>query len=150
MTDSRNHDPADALAAMTSGAVRQDVEPRDAGDVGDDFMAAPAPDPSVFAPRRRPTRHLLTERQIHARRTLIPVLLTCGVLMPLVGSLKWLRGVGSPFAAWPIWPPIVLSACGVALLALAVANMMQVRQLSRRTPPPLPREITPAARGLTR
>jgi len=132
MAHSRKDDPADALAAMTSGAaggggVNDDPA---ASASSDDIVAAPAPDASVFAPRR-PTRDLVADRQIHNRRTLIPILLTCGVLMPAVGALKWVRGPESPFSAWPVWAPIALGACGVVLLLLAVANMMQVRQMMR-------------------
>ena len=122
-------DAADALAAMTGGAVRNDVE---APPGGDEMLAAPPPDPSVFAPKHS-TRDLLAERRIHHRRTLIPILLTCGVLMPAVGSLKWARGPDSPFSSWPIWAPVVLSLCGVVMLALAVVNMMQVRRLMSGT-----------------
>ncbi len=140
MADSREHDPADALAAMTGdgggddAGAEDDVEMR--GGVDDpNLSGAPAPDASVFAPRRS-TRDLIAERRIHNRRTLIPILLTCGVLMPAVGSLKWLRGPESPFATWPTWAPLVLVACGVLLLLLAIANMTQVRQMMmRRTPP---------------
>ena len=132
MAHSRKDDPADALAAMTSGAaggggVNDDPA---ASASSDDIVAAPAPDASVFAPRR-PTRDLVADRQIHNRRTLIPILLTCGVLMPAVGALKWVRGPESPFSAWPVWAPIALGACGIVLLLLAVANMMQVRQMMR-------------------
>ena len=118
-------DAAEALAAMTEGGVRNDVE---APLGGDEMLAAPPPDPSVFAPRYS-TRDLLAERRIHHRRTLIPILLTCGVLMPLVGSLKWVRGPDSPFASWPIWAPVLLAMSGAALLALAFANMRQVKRM---------------------
>jgi hypothetical protein len=135
MADSREHDPADALAAMTSGGGGDVVEER-VGD--DDMMAAPAPDASVFAPRRS-TRDLVAERRLRNRRTLIPILLTCGVLMPAVGALKWLRGAESPFSAWPVWAPLALIGFGIVLLSLSIANMMQVRQLMQQTPSP-PRE----------
>jgi hypothetical protein len=135
MTDSREDDPADALAAMAGGAgdgdAYADTDERTGDD--DEILAAPAPDPSVFAPRR-PTRDLIAERRIHNRRTLIPILLTCGVLMPAVGALKWLRGPESPFAAWPMWVPLLLLGCGVVLLLLAAANMMQVRQMMSSEP----------------
>jgi hypothetical protein len=110
------------------------------GTSGDDpnLSGAPAPDASVFAPRCS-TRDLIAERRIHNRRTLIPILLTCGVLMPAVGSLKWLRGPESAFATWPIWAPLLLVACGVLLLLLAIANMVQVRHMMRRTPLPTDR-----------
>jgi hypothetical protein len=128
MAETRREDAADALAAMTGGTVRNDVE----APLGGDFsVAAPAPDASVFAPKRS-THDLVLERRIHHRRTLIPILLTCGVLMPAVGSLKWLRGADSPFATWPTWAPVVLALCGLILWALAAANMAQVRQMLRR------------------
>jgi hypothetical protein len=140
MSDSREHDPADALAAMTGGAgagashgSEDDVDTVDPAASADEILAAPAPDASVFAPRRS-TRDLVAERHIYNRRTVIPILLTCGVLMPAVGALKWLRGPESPFSAWPVWAPLVLAGCGVVLLLLAVANMMQVRQMMRRAP----------------
>jgi hypothetical protein len=131
MADSGEHDPADALAAMTGGGSAGDAiddAQQPAGD--DDMMAAPAPDASVFAPRRT-TRDLATDRHIHNRRTLIPILLTCGVLLPAIGSLKWLRGPESPFAAWPMWAPLLLAACGLLMLLLAFANMRQVRHMMR-------------------
>ena len=135
MADSREHDPADALAAMTGGGgggEAGDADERGGGDDDDDDMvAAPAPDASVFAPRRS-MRDLVAERRIHNRRTLIPILLTCGLLMPAVGALKWLRGPDSPFSAWPVWAPLLLVGCGVVLLLLAVVNMMQVRGMMRR------------------
>jgi hypothetical protein len=133
MADSREHDPADALAAMTGdGGGGGDAIDPSLGATSDDpnLSGAPAPDASVFAPRRS-TRDLIAERRIHNRRTLIPILLTCGLLMPAVGSLKWLRGPESPFATWSIWAPLALVACGVLLLLLAIANMVQVRQMMR-------------------
>ena len=128
MSKLRPDDAADALAAMTGGAVRNDVEPPPGGD---EMVAAPAPDPSVVAPKRA-TRDLQLERRSHHRRTLIPILLTCGVLMPSIGSLRWLRGPESPFAAWPVWAPLLLFVFGLMLLALAYANMSQVRRLMQR------------------
>ena len=115
------------------GGTGDDVDMSAGGD-DSNISGAPAPDASVFAPRRS-TRDLIAERRIHNRRTLIPILLTCGVLMPAVGSLKWLRGPESPFATWPTWAPLVLVGCGVLLLLLAVANMVQVREMMRRSPP---------------
>ena len=132
MAETRRDDAADALAAMTGGAVRNDVE---APLAGDEMLAAPPPDPSVFAPKRS-TRDLVADRRIHNRRTLIPILLTCGVLLPAVGSLKWVRGPDSPFASWPVWAPVVLALCGLVLLTLAVGNMVQVKHMMQRSAPP--------------
>jgi hypothetical protein len=134
---------ADALAALSRGhevtppqpARLEPVAPADAGADDDDEVAAPAPDASVFAPRRR-TADLLLERRVHNQRTAIPVLLTCGVILPLIGSFKWLASRDSIFAQWDIWMPVILSIAGVLLLAVAVINMLHVRDALRRRESP--------------
>ena len=135
MAEPREHDPADALAAMTAGGAAFPADAARGDDENEDdvLLAAPPPDTTALATGRA-THELITGRQIRTRRTLIPILLTCGVLMPAVASLKWLRGAESPFAAWPLWPPVVLTGCGLILLALAVLNMLQVRHLMRASP----------------
>src|SRR5947209_8033387 len=100
---------ADALAAMsqTSGPTASDavnpagIEPAATAPKPDDVMLAPPPDASVFAPRRS-TANLLAEQRLRAQRTAIPILLTCGVMLPIVGSLKWLAGEDSVFARWSV------------------------------------------------
>jgi len=139
---------ADALAAMSGGpevtpqepARIEPVAPADA-DNDDDEVAAPAPDASVFAPRRR-TADLLLESRLHNQRTAIPVLLTCGVLLPLIGSFKWLGPRDSIFAQWDIWMPVILGIAGVLLLVVAVINMLHVRDALRTPRTPARRDNT--------
>jgi hypothetical protein len=128
---------ADALAAMSAGnpSAPANIEPTGASapDAGAREMSigAPAPDRSVFAPKFR-TADLLAQQRLNTQRTAIPILLTCGVLLPAIGSLKWLAGADSVFAHWDIVLPIVLAVAGVLLLVVAVINMLHVRDALRR------------------
>ena len=90
--------------------------------------------PSRQSPRSRAVRSVALDRAIKTRQTLIPVLLTLGVMLPIVGSLKWLSSPESPFRSWETTPVLVLIAVGVVALLMAVANMVQVRQLLCQRP----------------
>jgi hypothetical protein len=92
----------------------------------DDQVIAPPPPRSAFAPKRS-TRELLAERQLGVKRTVIPILLTCGVLLIAGGALRWIGGVGLPFAAWDARLAAGLIACGFAVLLVGVVNMLHVR-----------------------
>jgi hypothetical protein len=61
------------------------------------------------------------------RRTIIPILLTLGVLLPALGSLPFIATADSPFAA--VQPPVAITfiAIGVILLLAAMVNMIQVK-----------------------
>jgi hypothetical protein len=61
------------------------------------------------------------------RRTIIPILLTCGVLTLAFSSLKFVLGPDSIFSDLPIWLPITLFTAGIVLLFLAVLNMLAVK-----------------------
>ena len=117
---------AEALAAMTGSSPPPDPVGDVSGGPADEPVAAPAPDVSVFAPKRR-TAELILQRQLDAYRTAIPILLTLGLLFPVVGSLKWLAGEGSPFAEWDIWVPVALGLAGAGLLAVGIINILHVR-----------------------
>src|SRR5437773_12097493 len=103
MGKSNKDELADALAGMSgprnpaeSAGIQSD----------DDVVAAPSPDASVFAPRHS-TAELLTQRRLRAQRTAIPVMLTCGLLLPAIGTLKWLAAGDSVFAQWDAKMPIL-------------------------------------------
>ena len=72
------------------------------------------------------------DRTIKTRRTLIPVLLTLGVMLPVVASLKWWSSPESPFRTWSTTPVLLLIAVGLVSLLMAVVNMIQVRDLLRQ------------------
>jgi len=101
-----------------------------AGDdqAGDDRAVIPPPPRSAFAPKRS-TRQLLAERQLDVKRTVIPILLTCGTLLLAGGALKWVGGPNLPFAAWDARVAAGLCACGLVVLLVGVVNMLQVRSM---------------------
>src|SRR5213592_377677 len=122
----------DELAAALEGMSGSGNPAEPAGvERADDVAAAPSPDASVFAPRHS-TADLLARRRLRAQRTAIPVMLTCGLLLPAIGALKWLAAEDSVFAQWDAKMPILLSLVGVLILAVAVINMLQVRDALRR------------------
>ena len=98
----------------------------------DDSVIVPAPDAAVFAPKRRSqpaarVGHSAMYQTIEFRRTIIPILLTCGTLMLAFGSLKYTLGQDSALAELPGWLPIVLFTTGTVLITLAVMNMLSVK-----------------------
>ena len=94
----------------------------------DDAVIVPAPEPEVFAPHapKVPTGPGGI-RSLAFRRTVIPILLTCGVLLIGIGSLRWLGGPDSIFVDMSIPLSAALCGCGFFLLLVAVLNMLQVK-----------------------
>jgi hypothetical protein len=99
----------------------------------DDSVIVPAPDTSVFTPRPKirssaETRaRAAARRSLEFRRTLIPILLTCAVVMLGFASLKFIVGPDSTLTLTPTWAPVLLAAAAGILLALAVVNMISVK-----------------------
>lgn len=100
----------------------------------DDTMMAPAPDASAF------TAHSTSYKSSAARKpaafdwkpTLIPILLTTGVIFLAFSSLKGFLGPDSPYTALPGWVVGMVAGMGVLLLGLGAFTMMQVKaQLER-------------------
>jgi hypothetical protein len=85
----------------------------------------PAPPPR---PRKTPVF-----KTLGFRRTVIPVLLTTGLMMLAMFAARWFVDEEAPLALLPAWTGILLLLTGVLLVALAVANMMLVRaELAKR------------------
>ena len=61
------------------------------------------------------------------KQTLIPILLTCGVMLPLFGALHFVMDEDSVFGALPPWFCIMLLIIGLVLLGFAVLNMIVVK-----------------------
>lgn len=142
MNDPNKQRLAEALSAMSAGET---APPDPATD--DVEASASSDETATIAPPLPPAiigKHLHVgvsriDASIRMKRTLIPILLTLGVLLPVTASLKWLSPPESPFTDWSSALAWTILIVGVALLAAAVMNMLQVRQmLSDR-----------AARGLT-
>ena len=80
-------------------------------------VAHPAPRP--------PSRSV--ERALRLRLTLIPVLLTTGVLMLVAAVLKFVVNSDAPLATMPTWMSVVLGVAGAALLGVAGLNILQTK-----------------------
>jgi hypothetical protein len=146
--------PVQPAPQMDEPSLSNEAEP--AGSTGDgsddqpaifddDSVIVPAPDAAVFAPRPKSAAALKAHRTavyqtVEFRRTMIPVLLTCGVLMLVFAVLKFLARADSPLADLPMWLPVVLIITAIALLGLGVLNMLSVQNsLAAIDPPKQPR-----------
>ena len=94
-------------------------------------MIVPAPDASVFFHKpdyaSKPKRQAFGQ-SIGFRQTLIPILLTGGFIMVVLGLLHFLwSGEGNPLAELPAWLLAALFLFGLVLWGLATANMLSVK-----------------------
>jgi hypothetical protein len=100
--------------------------------VDDDTVIVPAPDLSVFQPRvRTRVQRRPVYRTMRFRRTLIPVLMTCGLLLPAVAVWSLLDENAVLADANPTLA-VVLSVTGVILLVAWALNVLHVRHELRR------------------
>jgi hypothetical protein len=99
----------------------------------DDTLNLPAPSPEMLAHRPLPPRAKgeLISRTVGFKQTLIPILLTMGVLMAGIAAWSFALGDESPVAA-AAWIPMAVLGIAAVMLILAVITMFQVRsQLSK-------------------
>jgi hypothetical protein len=99
----------------------------------DDTLNLPAASPeSILHPKRpRPKREPMI-KTVEFKQTLIPVLLTMGVLLPALGGYGLVLGDASPIADQK-WVGVAVIAIGGVMLAFAVLTMLQVKyQLDQR------------------
>jgi hypothetical protein len=95
----------------------------------DDETIAAAPDASAFAPRTsQKAAHGPIYANLFFRRTIIPILLTCGLMLPIIGIWS-LLDPNSPIAAIGKGPETALIAVGIVLLGLGIVNALHVRQI---------------------
>ena len=99
----------------------------------DDQVIVPAPDASVFfhkpdyAPKQK---GVAFGQSISFRQTLIPILLTGGLIMIGLGSLRFIwQSENNPLGGLPIVLVIILFVFGAILWGLAAANMIVVKQI---------------------
>jgi hypothetical protein len=143
-------DLARALAGMGESAPRTrpaEPSPADTSDAGhawpgdrgstqerdDDAVIVPQPDLAAFRPRQRATRPAVPFfRTLRFRRTLIPVLFTCGLLLPAVGIWSVISN-NAPLADANPTLAILLCVTGAVLLLAWLLNVLHVRdELHRR------------------
>ena len=116
--------PADQLGLEFSDVP----DPAEQKIVDDDTVSVPAPDVDVFLPRHAATHRAAVYKTLEFSRTLIPVLLTCGVLLVALASARHLVGQDSPLTDLPPWLAPLLFLTGTVLLVLAVLNMLSVKR----------------------
>lgn len=112
----------DAEIAAEADAVAHVVE-------DDDTLNVPAPSEDVLLHRTpRPPRapRKLLSRSLFFKQTMIPILLTVGVILAGLGGWLMSMGEDSPLAN-AIWIPIALLAFGGLMLVFAVITMLQVK-----------------------
>jgi hypothetical protein len=108
----------------------------------DDAVIVPAPSVDAFIPKpASPTLRTAAPPSLFLRRTLIPILLTAGVMLPVLGGLWFTTEIDSPFRDAGIWVPCTLIIVGIALLALGLLNAIHVKDRLEATK----REATRAA-----
>jgi hypothetical protein len=78
------------------------------------------------------TRKTPMSRTVGFRRTVIPVLLTTGVMMLVMGAARWFVDEEAPLARMPIWVVFILLAAGAMFVALGMANMLFVHAELKR------------------
>jgi hypothetical protein len=98
-------------------------------------MPTPSTDELLHRPApRRPQKQLLS-RTVGFKQTLIPILLTLGVLLPAIAGWSFSMGEESPVAG-ANWIPFSLIGIGAAMLLFAGLTMFQVRsQLAHQARP---------------
>lgn len=106
----------------------------------DDVVIVPAPPTEALAhvpPSHAPLRAVATRSNtLFLRQTLIPVLLTLGLILPGVVALGFLSEPTSPYSVLKQrWFAIPFLGIGLVMLGLAIVTMLQVKhELERATP----------------
>jgi hypothetical protein len=86
---------------------------------------------SPQAPAAKPKRRK-SSSAAGFRRTMIPILLTTGVMLFVMAAARWIVPDDAPLAQMPVWSVAVLIFLGVVMLGLAVLNMMAVQHEQRQ------------------
>jgi hypothetical protein len=96
----------------------------------DDQTIAAAPDASAFAPRVHVPKpaHVSIYANLFFRRTLIPILLTCGLMLPAIG-IWTMTDPNAPLAAVGRSVDVLLIVVGAVLLGLGLINALHVRHI---------------------
>jgi hypothetical protein len=95
----------------------------------DDTVNIPAPTPDMIATRRPappPRQRVHLSRTVEFKQTIIPTLLTLGVLLPALAGWSFALGEESPVVDSP-WIPLAVLGIGVLMLIFSVITMFQVK-----------------------
>ena len=125
---SRPASPGPARPAAPVIASQSASEPQAQVIDDDDRVIVPAPTADVFlhhgtgaSARRAPARRL------SLRRTLIPILLTAGLILFALGLLRFLWTENNPLAGLQPWLVAIMFAFALVLWGLAAVNMLAVK-----------------------
>ena len=88
------------------------------------------------------------KRALEYKRTLIPVFLTLGLLLPLIAIFSFSADELSMFYGFQGAPAIVLLAFGVALLGCGGFMMLLVKNELERMKNPQPQQLQPMPQGM--
>lgn len=103
----------------------------------DDAVMVPAPSMDTLGhvhnkPAAAHHAHLPTIKSVEARRTVIPVLLTCGLLLFIAATMRLLTSPDTPLRSLPPWMSWAGYALAVLLWGVALINMLSVRKELQR------------------
>jgi hypothetical protein len=127
---------AEAAPAEGSGSIADAVQNISAYDnidaetaADDDAVIAPAPSADVFKPHRKAPIPRKKKDALQTRQTMIPIMLTIGVLLVGVSAVVLVAGSDSIMTDLvPIWGAIILLIGGLASLGMTAVNMMAVKK----------------------
>jgi len=88
-------------------------------------MPALTPEYLISTRRAAASRAQVKHQQetLRTRRTIVPILLTLGVMLPILGGLWFVTDEDSPFRALSIFVPIGLIVAGLIVLVVALLNV---------------------------
>ena len=115
--------------------IRQDFGDTSASGAFDsesDRVNVPAPGPEVFLPRKSRSQRNARRRALESvgyRRTIVPIMLTLGVMLPTLCGLWYMLDEGSPFKKINSKLPPVLLGIGVLFLLCGILNVIQLKHL---------------------
>jgi hypothetical protein len=69
---------------------------------------------------------------------MIPILLTCGLMLPALAALWFITDPDHIVRGTGLWLPVTFVVLGAVFLLLAVVNMAQVRHITRVTSAQVP------------
>ena len=141
MSESNKDELARILSAMASTGPSQDTDeqqelsPLFASENHQPVASSSsAPQPTAPTFRKPPLRRQHLVQTLGFKRTIIPILLTLGIVCPFTALTGFFVGPFSPFAKLTVWwfsVPFVL--IGIVMLILGILTMFQVRnELARR------------------
>jgi hypothetical protein len=97
----------------------------------DDAVIVPAPSADAFVhhpPKPRPKKvHVAVYKTLKFKRTIIPILLTSGLLLIIFGVSRFIAGPDSPLSVLPMWLIATVFVMALLLLVFGAMTMLQVK-----------------------